>query len=168
MTITPIAETAAMRSQRRAVAEAAGRHGDVRADGRARALLSILYLTWNRFAQAEDELRTARARCAAAGDTLVLAYVTKWSGLVAAQRGRHEEAVADYAEALATYRAAGDREAEAGVLTAQAAVLGDLARYPEALQAGNAGRRLYRELVGHWDVPAAEQPSHLGAPTPAT
>ena len=27
---------------------------------------------------------------------------------------------------------------------------------------------LYRDLVGHWDVPATGQPSRSGAPTPTT
>ncbi|MFJ1708240.1 AfsR/SARP family transcriptional regulator [Kitasatospora sp. NPDC088346] len=96
----------------RLLAQAAGRRGDRRAEGRARFLCGTTALKDTRLAEAEHEARLAVLACREAGDTAVLRQALNDLGLVAQLLRRHDEAIRSFDEAIGLARELGHRSGE--------------------------------------------------------
>ncbi|MEU9232423.1 AfsR/SARP family transcriptional regulator [Streptomyces subrutilus] len=83
-----------------ALAEAAVRHGDVRAAGRAHFLRGNVALAATRLDAAEAAARQAVAAARAAGDTVILRQALNDLGLICQFLSRYDEAVDHYDDAL--------------------------------------------------------------------
>lgn len=83
-----------------ALAEAAARHGDVRAAGRAHFLRGNVALAATRLDAAEEASRRAVDAARAAGDTVILRQALNDLGLICQFLSRFDEAVDHYDEAL--------------------------------------------------------------------
>ncbi|MFG2713966.1 BTAD domain-containing putative transcriptional regulator [Streptomyces goshikiensis] len=94
------------------LAEAAARHSDRKAEGRARFLCGTIALKDTRLAEAETEARLAVLACREAGDTVVLRQALNDLGLVAQFLRRFDEAVACFDEAIALARELDHRSGE--------------------------------------------------------
>ncbi|MGW0900448.1 tetratricopeptide repeat protein, partial [Streptomyces goshikiensis] len=94
------------------LAEAAARHGDRKAEGRARFLCGTIALKDTRLAEAETEARLAVLACREAGDTVVLRQALNDLGLVAQFLRRFDEAIACFDEAIALARELDHRSGE--------------------------------------------------------
>ncbi|WP_344627604.1 AfsR/SARP family transcriptional regulator [Kitasatospora arboriphila] len=95
-----------------ALAEAAVRRGDARAEGRARFLRGNIALDLHRLSEARRQTRLAAAASRAAGDTAILRQVLNDGGLVAQYLADYEEADALYGEAVELARRLGHRAGE--------------------------------------------------------
>ncbi|GIG56072.1 regulatory protein AfsR [Longispora fulva] len=155
----------------RAVAAAAARVGDARAEGRALGLTCTLLQARGLPADAEAELPKARRRALAAGDPLNVAHIGRLAGSLAMSMGRPQQAAALWAEAMAAFEEACDRGCVATVLANRAAALAGLGRFDDALDAGERARAVHRELgsaegEGHalhnlgWIARRAGRPDH--------
>ncbi len=83
-----------------ALAEAAARHGDVRAEGRAHFLRGNVALAATRLDAAEAASRQAVAAARTAGDSVILRQALNDLGLICQFLSRYDEAVDHYDEAL--------------------------------------------------------------------
>ncbi|MFE6750922.1 BTAD domain-containing putative transcriptional regulator [Kitasatospora purpeofusca] len=83
-----------------ALAEAAARHGDVRAEGRAHFLRGNVALAATRLDAAEAASRRAVEAARAAGDSVILRQALNDLGLICQFLSRYDEAVDHYDEAL--------------------------------------------------------------------
>ncbi|MDY0815142.1 AfsR/SARP family transcriptional regulator [Kitasatospora purpeofusca] len=83
-----------------ALAEAAARHGDVRAEGRAHFLRGNVALAATRLDAAEEASRRAVEAARAAGDSVILRQALNDLGLICQFLSRYDEAVDHYDEAL--------------------------------------------------------------------
>ncbi|MER7516464.1 BTAD domain-containing putative transcriptional regulator [Streptomyces sp. NPDC126499] len=92
-----------------ALAEAAVRHGDVRAAGRAHFLRGNVALAATRLDAAEAAARQAVAAARAAGDTVILRQALNDLGLICQFLSRFDEAVDHYDEALVLANELGHR-----------------------------------------------------------
>ncbi|MFE2916597.1 AfsR/SARP family transcriptional regulator [Kitasatospora indigofera] len=92
-----------------ALVEAAVRHGDRRAEGRARFLRGNIALSATLLDQAEAEARLAAEACRETSDTVILRQALNDLGLICQYLSRHDEAVGHYDEALSLARALGHR-----------------------------------------------------------
>ncbi|MGW0748005.1 BTAD domain-containing putative transcriptional regulator [Streptomyces sp. NPDC002587] len=109
-----------------AVREAARAAGDARAEARARIAYTSLLLTSGRFEQADQEARIAVELARASGDPLPVGAGLHDRGVIAAYQNRHAEAERFLTEALAAYRADGNRLGEAGALSVLSRVRVDM------------------------------------------
>ncbi|MFF1954121.1 tetratricopeptide repeat protein, partial [Kitasatospora herbaricolor] len=89
--------------------EAAVRHGDRRAEGRARFLRGNIALSATLLDRAEAEARLAAEACRETSDTVILRQALNDLGLICQYLSRHDEAVGHYDEALSLARALGHR-----------------------------------------------------------
>ncbi|MEU5065130.1 BTAD domain-containing putative transcriptional regulator [Streptomyces virginiae] len=92
-----------------ALAEAAARHGDVRAAGRAHFLRGNVALAATRLDAAEAAARQAVDAARTAGDTVILRQALNDLGLICQFLSRYDEAVDHYDEALVLANALGHR-----------------------------------------------------------
>ncbi|MCX5207917.1 tetratricopeptide repeat protein [Kitasatospora sp. NBC_00240] len=92
-----------------ALVEAAVRHGDRRAEGRARFLRGNIALSATLLDRAEAEARLAAEACRETSDTVILRQALNDLGLICQYLSRHDEAVGHYDEALSLARALGHR-----------------------------------------------------------
>ncbi|MED7948420.1 AfsR/SARP family transcriptional regulator [Streptomyces sp. BE303] len=92
-----------------ALAEAAARHRDVRAEGRAHFLRGNVALAATRLDAAEAAARQAAGAARAAGDTVILRQALNDLGLICQFLSRYDEAVDLYDEALLLANALGHR-----------------------------------------------------------
>ncbi|MFD6227973.1 BTAD domain-containing putative transcriptional regulator [Streptomyces sp. NPDC060232] len=92
-----------------ALAEAAVRHGDVRAAGRAHFLRGNVALAATRLDAAEAAARQAVDAARTAGDTVILRQALNDLGLICQFLSRYDEAVDHYDEALVLANALGHR-----------------------------------------------------------
>ncbi|WP_046776531.1 AfsR/SARP family transcriptional regulator [Streptomyces yangpuensis] len=92
-----------------ALAEAAVRHGDVRAAGRAHFLRGNVALAATRLEAAEAAARRAVDAARTAGDTVILRQALNDLGLICQFLSRYDEAVDHYDEALVLANALGHR-----------------------------------------------------------
>lgn len=92
-----------------ALTEAAVRHGDRRAEGRARFLRGNVALAAAVLDRAEAEAGLAAEACRETSDTVILRQALNDLGLICQYLSRHDEAVGHYDEALALARELGHR-----------------------------------------------------------
>lgn len=100
----------------KAVSEAARAAGDARAEGRARTMLTHVLSVSGRFAEAETEARRALELGRLADDPVSLAQVPNQRGIVALYENRHTDAETHLTQALAAFRADGNKPGEASAL----------------------------------------------------
>lgn len=100
----------------KAVSEAAQAAGDARAEGRARTMLTHVLSVSGRFAEAETEARRALDLGRLADDPVSLAQVPNQRGIIALYENRHTDAEAHLTQALAAFRADGNKPGEASAL----------------------------------------------------
>ena len=110
--LTPFGVTVLSRqlaSAAQALVSAAVRHGDRRAEGRARFLCGNIALAATRLEEAEREARLAAEACRETADTVILRQALNDLGLVCQFLSRYDEAVIHYDEALSIARELGHR-----------------------------------------------------------
>ncbi|WP_406392973.1 AfsR/SARP family transcriptional regulator [Streptomyces sp. NBC_00887] len=100
----------------KAVSEAAQAAGDAMAEGRARTMLTHVLSVSGRFAEAETEARRALDLGRLADDPVSLAQVPNQRGIIALYENRHTDAEAHLTQALAAFRADGNKPGEASAL----------------------------------------------------
>ncbi|GGU32645.1 AfsR/SARP family transcriptional regulator [Streptomyces lavendofoliae] len=115
-----LAESGANSKQYEAAAvaarEAARRAGDLRAEARARTALTNVHLVAGRYDEADEEARNARALAVGVGDTAPVYWADNDRGIIAAIRGRHQEAEEHLASAVEGSRADGNLPGAASAL----------------------------------------------------
>ncbi|GAA2637706.1 AfsR/SARP family transcriptional regulator [Streptomyces axinellae] len=99
-----------------AMKEAARKAGDAHAEARARSVLTGMHLATGRFDQADEEATAAGPLGESAADPISFSYALNDRGLVANYQGRHLEAEGFLSKALASFRAYGNKPAEASAL----------------------------------------------------
>ena len=102
----------------KAVSEAAEAAGDAQAEGRARTMLTHVHSVSGRFADAEAESRRALELGRLADDPVSLGQAPNQRGIIALYENRHADAESHLTEALAAFRADGNRPGEASALCA--------------------------------------------------
>ncbi|WP_129265005.1 BTAD domain-containing putative transcriptional regulator [Streptomyces sp. M3] len=100
----------------KAVSDAAGTAGDAQAEGRARTMLTHALSVSGRFAEAETEARRALELGRLADDPVSLGQVPNQRGIIALYENRHADAENHLSEALAAFRADGNKPGEASAL----------------------------------------------------
>ncbi|WP_327126276.1 AfsR/SARP family transcriptional regulator [Streptomyces sp. NBC_01727] len=100
----------------KAVSEAAEAAGDAQAEGRARTMLTHVHSVSGRFADAEAESRRALELGRLADDPVSLGQAPNQRGIIALYENRHADAESHLTEALAAFRADGNRPGEASAL----------------------------------------------------
>lgn len=99
-----------------AVSEAAGTAGDAQAEGRARTMLTHALSVSGRFAEAEIQAQRALALGRSARDPVSLGQAPNQRGIIALYENRHTDAESHLTEALAAFRADGNKPGEAAAL----------------------------------------------------
>ncbi|MFF1461494.1 BTAD domain-containing putative transcriptional regulator [Streptomyces sp. NPDC058330] len=100
----------------RAVSEAARVAGDAQAEGRARTMATHILSVSGRFAEADAEAQRALDLGRLAGDPVSLAQVPNQRGIIALYESRHADAEKHLTQALAAFRADGNKPGEASAL----------------------------------------------------
>ncbi|MFE6173801.1 BTAD domain-containing putative transcriptional regulator [Streptomyces sp. NPDC056464] len=100
----------------RAICEAAGAAGDVRAEGRARTILADVLLDAGHIERAEEQARLAAVLVSLGQDATAVSWVANNRGLIRLRQGRHADAKAFFIQAIEGFRALGNRPFEAAVL----------------------------------------------------
>ncbi|MFD7610436.1 BTAD domain-containing putative transcriptional regulator [Streptomyces sp. NPDC059828] len=99
-----------------AARDAAGTAGDPHAEGRARTALTNVHLVAGRYAEADEEARSARALAMRTGDTAPVYWADNDRGIIALNQGRHAEAEEHLIQAMAGSSADGNLPGEASAL----------------------------------------------------
>jgi tetratricopeptide (TPR) repeat protein len=130
----------------KAMCDATRAAGDLRAEGRARTVLTDVLLVSGRIQQAEDEARLAMELAASVEDSTAVSWVANNRGLICLHQHRYAEGKVLFDHAIDGFRAAGNKPGEASALSnlsrAQLGV-GDIAAAVEIAQHGLA---LYLEM----------------------
>ncbi|MGW0869842.1 AfsR/SARP family transcriptional regulator [Streptomyces sp. NPDC002740] len=146
----------------KAMCDATRAAGDLRAEGRARTVLTDVLLVSGRIQQTEDEARRAMELAGSVGDSTAVSWVANNRGLSCLHQHRYAEGKALFDQAIDGFRAAGNKPGEASALSnlsrAQLGV-GDVSAAVEIAQHGLAlyvemGRTM-RLANGHFAVGVA-------------
>ncbi|MEU3791923.1 AfsR/SARP family transcriptional regulator [Streptomyces fructofermentans] len=97
----------------RAMCEATRASGDVRAEGRARTILTDVLLVSGRIQQAAEEARVAMELAGSARDATAISWVANNRGLICLHQGRYADGKPFFDQAIEGLRAAGNRPFEA-------------------------------------------------------
>ncbi|MEV4433923.1 BTAD domain-containing putative transcriptional regulator [Streptomyces sp. NPDC049585] len=134
----------------RALLAATRAAGDSRAEGRARTVLTHV-LNWSgQFDPAEEEARRAVLLGRSNGDPIPCCYASNNRGITAIYQHRHEDAEAYISEALAAFRADGNRPGEASALSNLSRVHQDTGRVQSAVRLAEQALAIYREVNVSW------------------
>ncbi|MFD5566912.1 AfsR/SARP family transcriptional regulator [Streptomyces cadmiisoli] len=128
-----------------AVSEAAAEAGDPWAEARARTMLTHVHSICGRFAEADAEARRALAVGLPAGDPVSSGQAPNQRGIIALYEARHEDAEAHLSEALAAFRADGNKPGEAAALCNLSRVHLATGRTATAVELAGQGIALYEE-----------------------
>ncbi|MGW1324353.1 BTAD domain-containing putative transcriptional regulator [Streptomyces antibioticus] len=120
--------------------------GDVRAEGRARTVLTDVLLVSGRIQQAEDEARLAMELAAAAGDSTAVSWVANNRGLIRLHQHRYAEGNAFFDQAIDGFRAAGNKPGEASALSNLSRAQLGAGNVTEAVEIARRGLALYVEM----------------------
>ncbi|MDN3292988.1 BTAD domain-containing putative transcriptional regulator [Streptomyces ficellus] len=99
-----------------AARDAAQAAGDKRAEGRARTTLTNVHLVAGRYAEADEEARSARELALQVGDTAPVYWADNDRGIIALNQGRYDEAETHLLLAIDNCRADGNMPGEASGL----------------------------------------------------
>jgi DNA-binding SARP family transcriptional activator len=130
----------------RALVSTAQDLGDPVVQGRGRVLLGQLLCMSGRFQQAETESAQAMVQGLAADDPITRSYAPNLRGIVALYGRRTEEGTRYLEQALATFRADGNRHGEAATLSNLARAQTEASDIRGALASTELAVRIYREL----------------------
>ncbi|TLS46211.1 tetratricopeptide repeat protein [Streptomyces montanus] len=97
----------------RAMCEATRAAGDVRAEGRARTILTDVLLVSGPIQQAEEQARSAMELAGSAQDATAISWVANNRGLICLHQGRYADGKVFFDQAIEGLRAAGNRPFEA-------------------------------------------------------
>ncbi|MEW1755906.1 BTAD domain-containing putative transcriptional regulator [Streptomyces cyaneofuscatus] len=100
----------------KAVSDAARAAGEAQAEARARTMLSHVHSVSGRFAEADAEASRALALGQRAEDPVSLGQAPNQRGIIALYENRHEDAEAHLTQAMAAFRADGNKPGEAAAL----------------------------------------------------
>ncbi|MFV0135269.1 AfsR/SARP family transcriptional regulator [Streptomyces sp. HMX87] len=100
----------------RAMCDATRDAEDARAEGRARTVLTDVLLVSGRIQQAEQEARLAMRLASAEEDAPAASWVANSLGLICLHQGRHASSMPFFEQAIAGFRAVGNRPPEATAL----------------------------------------------------
>ncbi|SDL13482.1 AfsR/SARP family transcriptional regulator [Streptomyces indicus] len=133
-------------SAARQVVEAAHAAGDALAEGRARTFLAHVLSLAGEFHRSDDEARLAYQLGQAASDPVPLGRVPNQRGIIALYEHRYEEAQSHLREAIASFRADGNRPGEASAVCNLSRVQLELDQIDSAVERALEGVRIYAEL----------------------
>ncbi|MBB4894643.1 DNA-binding SARP family transcriptional activator [Streptomyces olivoverticillatus] len=133
-----------------ALLAAARTTGDTRAEGRARTVLTHVHNVAGRFAQADEQARQAVLLGRACEDPIPCCYASNNRGITAIYQHRHEDAEAYISQALACFRADGNRPGEASALSNLSRVHLDSGRVQSGLRLAEQAIAIYREVNVSW------------------
>ncbi|MFD7967986.1 AfsR/SARP family transcriptional regulator [Streptomyces clavifer] len=129
-----------------AVRDAAVAAGDPRSEARARTTLAQVHSTAGRFGQAEDEARRAMLLAPATQDVWTHCNAPNELGIIAGYRSRLEEAEGLLQQAIAAFRADGNRPGEASALCNLSRVQLAIGHTESAVELADRGVALYNRL----------------------
>jgi DNA-binding SARP family transcriptional activator len=100
----------------KAMFEASRTAGDIRAEGRVRAILTNVLLVSGRIRQAEEEARLTMECASAAGDPTATTWAAQGRGVIALHEHRYDDGKLFFDQAIEGFRAAGNGLGEATAL----------------------------------------------------
>ncbi|MFI1969600.1 AfsR family transcriptional regulator [Streptomyces cinnamoneus] len=124
--------------------------GDTRAEGRARTVLAHVHSIAGRFAQADAQARQAVQLGRASEDPIPCCYAANNRGIIAIYEHRHEDAEAYIGQALAAFRADGNKPGEASALCNLSRAHLGAGRVQSAVRLTEQAIALYRETNVSW------------------
>ncbi|MFI9239600.1 BTAD domain-containing putative transcriptional regulator [Streptomyces sp. NPDC053079] len=124
--------------------------GDTRAEGRARTVLTHVHSLAGRFAQADEQARHAVLLGRACEDPIPCCYAANNRGIISIYQHRHEDAEAYIGQALAAFRADGNRPGEASALSNLSRTHLATGRVQSAVHLAEQAIDLYRESNVSW------------------
>ncbi|GHC64861.1 AfsR/SARP family transcriptional regulator [Streptomyces cinnamoneus] len=124
--------------------------GDARAEGRARTVLTHVHNCAGRFDQADEQARHAVLLGRAHQDPIPCCYAANNRGITAMYQHRHEDAEAYIGQALAAFRADGNKPGEASALCNLSRAHLATGRIQSAVHLAEQGIALYRESNVSW------------------
>ncbi|MFI5807183.1 BTAD domain-containing putative transcriptional regulator [Streptomyces sp. NPDC051561] len=127
------------------VSEAARQARDAQAEGRARTMLTHVHSVSGQFAEAETEARRALELGLESGDPVSSGQAPNQRGIIALYENRHEDAEAHLTQALAAFRADGNKPGEAAALCNLSRVFLATHRTAEAVELARQGIRIYEK-----------------------
>ncbi|WP_031509358.1 AfsR/SARP family transcriptional regulator [Streptomyces megasporus] len=129
-----------------AVCEAARAAGDAWAEGRARLNLTHAYSVSGRFEQADQEAQRAMVLALTTGDPVPSCHAPNERGIIAIYRNRQEKGDALLNQAIAAFRADGNRVGEASALCNLSRIHLALGRKASAIKLAEQGVGIYTEM----------------------
>ncbi|MEU3216547.1 BTAD domain-containing putative transcriptional regulator [Streptomyces sp. NPDC006971] len=129
-----------------ALRDAAIAAGDPRTEGRARITLTQVYSNAGLFEQADTEAHHAMALAAAAQDPWTSGNAPNERGILAIYRNQHADGEAYLQEAIAAFRADGNRPGEASALCNLSRIHLALSRTVSAVDLAEQGIEIYDQL----------------------
>ncbi|MBC2875971.1 MULTISPECIES: AfsR/SARP family transcriptional regulator [Streptomyces] len=129
---------------------AARRVGDSRAEGRARTVLANVHSLSGRFSQADQQAAEALRLARESGDILPRCIAANIRAIVAIYQQRYGDAETYCEQALASFRADGNRPGEVSALSNLSRVHGETGRSETAVRLAEQSLAIYRELQVSW------------------
>ncbi|GGP66818.1 AfsR/SARP family transcriptional regulator [Streptomyces abikoensis] len=133
-----------------ALLAAAQEAGDLRAEGRARTVLTHAHSIAGRFGHAEEQARHAVLLGRSCADPIPCCYASNNRGIIAIYEHRYEDAEAHIGQALSAFRADGNRPGEASALSNLSRVHQETGRTQSAVRLAEQALALYREVNVSW------------------
>lgn len=127
----------------KAVSDAAETAGEARAEARARTMLSHVHSVSGRFAEAEAEAMRALSLGRLAQDAVSQGQAPNQRGIIALYENRHEDAESHLTQAMAAFRADGNKPGEAAALCNLSRVHLATGRTTSAVQLAQQGVAIY-------------------------
>ncbi|MQS01665.1 AfsR/SARP family transcriptional regulator [Streptomyces alkaliterrae] len=150
LVIRDLAESGSYSRQCAQVAEtllsAAQAAGDARSEGRTRTVLTFSNIAAGTFQQADEHAKRAMLLGLSVDDPIVCGQVPNERGIIGICQGHNEEAGAYLEQALAAFRADGNRPGEASALSNLSRVHGSTGRTDSAVALAEQALDIYREL----------------------
>ncbi|MER5530987.1 BTAD domain-containing putative transcriptional regulator [Streptomyces sp. NPDC002677] len=131
-----------------AARDAARTQADPLAEGRARMAITNVHIVAGRFDQADAEAAQAMELAKATGDPLPSGVTPNDRGIIALYQGRHRDGEGHLNEAIANYRADGNRPGEASALCNMSRIQLATGRVADAVRLAGEGVAIY-ESLGH-------------------
>jgi tetratricopeptide (TPR) repeat protein len=122
--------------------------GDARAEGRALITLTNVRLVAGRFDQAEQDAQQAMTLALAASDPLPNCWAPNDLGIIALYQNRHAEGESHLRQAIANFRADGNRPGEASALCNLSRIHLAMGRTASAVTLAQQGIEIY-DGMGH-------------------
>ncbi|WP_328538213.1 AfsR/SARP family transcriptional regulator [Streptomyces sp. NBC_00344] len=123
--------------------DAAQAAADGHAEARARAALSTVYLVSGRFAQAEEEAKSAMKLAHGSGDPIPSCWAPNDRGIIAFYQGRHVDGETFLREAISNYHADGNQVGEAAALCNLSRIHVNMGRTSSAVELARQGTAIF-------------------------